>query len=329
MPGRPDALLDVVVAVHDGARHLPTFVASARRNLVPGIRFVVVDDASSDQTPQLLARAARELPLEVLRNPENRGVAASRNRALDAADARYVTFVDADDWCAPGHLPAMLAAVERTGAAMVRTDHVRVDGLRREAERAPWDGPRDVAFAAREGIGDAGGRALVDYPYLWAAAFDRERVEPRLLRFHEDLRTAADRPWFWRLHLTDLTCAVVDSPGYFYRRSAGSGSLTQAGADRLLDFLLAYDRVLDLALADGDPAVERRALYGACRIVDFHVSRRHRLSRALQRRLLAGAAALLARGGDDAFEVAVQGAPAGGRRLLRGLRATGRAAGAA
>jgi len=316
--------LDVVVAVHDGARHLPTFVASARRNLAPGIRFVVVDDASTDATGELLADAARELPLEIVTNTTNRGVAASRNRALDASDARWVTFLDADDWCAPGRLPALADALRRTGAAMVRTGHVRVDGLRRTPETAPWDGPRDVAVPAREQIGDAGGRSLVDYPYLWAAAFDRTQVGEPLLRFHEDLRTAADRPWFWRLHLADVTCAVVDAPDYFYRRFAGSGSLTQAGADRLLDFLVAYDRVLDLALADGDPAVERRALYGACRIVDFHVAKRHRLSRPLQRRLLAGAAALLARGDDDAFAVAVRGAPPGGQRLLRALRGAGR-----
>jgi hypothetical protein len=150
------------------------------------------------------------------------------------------------------------------------------------------------------------------------------QVEPGLLAFDEDLRTAADRPWFWRLHLADVTCAVVDSPGYFYRRSAGSGSLTQSGEDRLLDFLPAYHRILDLALADADPAVERRAVYGACRIVDFHLAKRARLTRPLRRRLVAGAALLLARGSDDAFAAGVAGAPASGRRLLRGLRDVGR-----
>ncbi|MBT0994586.1 glycosyltransferase family 2 protein [Cellulomonas sp. DKR-3] len=317
--------LDVVVAVRDGAAHLPTFLASARRNVAPGIRFVVVDDASRDGTADVL-EAADDLPLDVVRGTEHRGVAASRNVALERCDARFVTFVDVDDWCAPGHLPALLTHAERVGAGMLRTDHVRVDGLRRTPERAPWDGPRGVVVPGRAGIGDAGGRALVDYPYLWAAVLDRTQVAPGLLRFDEDLRTAADRPWFWRLHLADVTCAVVDSPGYFYRRSAGSGSLTQSGEDRLLDFLPAYHRILDQALADGDLVVERRAVYGACRIVDFHVAKRDRLRPRLRRQLLAGAALLLARGSDEAFAAGVAGVPASGRRVLRGLREVGAAA---
>lgn len=315
-------LLDVVVAVRDGAAHVPTFLASARRNAAPGIRFVVVDDASHDDTAALL-EAADDLALDVVRNEAHRGVAASRNRALARCEARFVTFVDVDDWCAPGHLPALLAHAERLGAGMLRTDHVRVDGLRRTVERAPWDGPRGEVVAGRAGIGDAGGRALVDYPYLWAAVLDRTQVDPALLAFDEDLRTAADRPWFWRLHLADVTFAVVDSPGYFYRRSAGSGSLTQSGEDRLLDFLPAYHRVLDQALADGDPVIERRAVYGACRIVDFHLAKRARLTPPLRRRLLAGAALLLARGSDEAFAAGVAGVPAAGRQVLRGLRDVG------
>jgi glycosyltransferase involved in cell wall biosynthesis len=323
VPGR----LDVVVPVHDGERYVESFLATVRSNRADGIRYLLMDDGSSDATADLVASGSGDLPVQVVRSPVNRGVAATRNAALDLADARYVTFLDVDDWCAPGHVPAMLGHAERLGAAMVRTDHVRVDGLRRTPERAPWD-RRDEVFDAVEGIGDAGGRALVDYPYLWAGVFDRTQIEPGLLRFDEELRTAADRPWFWRLHAAGVTCAVVDSPGYFYRRSAGSGSLTQAGADRLLDFLPAYHRVLDVALAGDDEARARRGLYGACRIVGFHIDRRERLDAGLQRRLFAGAARLLSRGPDDAFAAAVQQTHAVDRRLLHALRDVGKAAAA-
>lgn len=321
MPGR----LDVVVPVHDGERYVDSFLATVRSNRADGVRYLLMDDGSTDGTADLVESRAGGLPVQVVRSAVNRGVAATRNTALDLADARWVTFLDVDDWCAPGHVPAMLAHAERLGAAMVRTDHVVVDGLRRTAERAPWE-RRDEVFDAVEGIGDAGGRTLVDYPYLWAGVFDRSQIAPNLLRFDEDLRTAADRPWFWRLHAAGVTCAVVSSPGYFYRRSAGSGSLTQAGADRLLDFLPAYHRVLDVALAGDDGARARRGLYGACRVVGFHIDRRARLDASLQRRLFAGAARLLARGDDDAFAAAVRQTHAVDRRLLHGLRAVGQEA---
>ena len=316
--------LDVVVPVRDAATFLPTFLASADANVPAGTRYLVVDDASRDGTPEALAEAARTRPwLHVLRNDEPRGAAASRNRALAELDARWVTFADVDDWSAPGHLAAVVASAQRLGADMVRTDHVRVVGHRRVPEAAPAP-VRGAVFDAAEGIGDPGGQTLVDYPFPWAGMFATSLADRGLLRFDEDLRTAADRPWFWRLHLAGTTCAVVDSPGYFYRRNPGSGSLTESAGEATLDFLPAYERVLDLADASGDERYRRRATYGACRIVAYHVGKRERLTPALQRDLLARAAVLLARGDDATFAAALEHAPARATRLLAGLRRAGR-----
>jgi len=320
--------LDVVVPVRDAAQFVPTFVRSADANAPEGVRYLVVDDASTDETPRLLAQAARTRPwLRVIRNDAPRGAAGARNVAMGLVDAARVTFADVDDWSAPGHVAAVLGHAERLGVDMVRTDHVRVTGLRRVRELAPSP-VRDEPFAAEDGIGEPGGQTLVDYPYLWAGVFDVRLARRGLLEFDESLRTASDRPWFWRLHLAGTTCAVVDSPGYYYRRNTGSGSLTENAGDATLDFLPAYERVLDLGLTSSTASHRRRALYGACRIVAYHVGRRERLSRPLQRRLLLGASHLLARGDDETFAAALSQAPARAVRLLAGLRRAGLEAGA-
>ncbi|WP_186812649.1 glycosyltransferase [Cellulomonas composti] len=322
MPGR----VDIVVPVRDAAAYLPTFLASVDANSLDGARWLVVDDASQDGTADLLERAARERPaLHVLHNATPLGAPASRNRALAEVDARWVTFVDVDDWCAPGHLAAFVTRADALGADMVRTDHVRVVGHRRIPETAPAP-VREAVFDATDGIGDPGGQTLVDYPFPWAGMFAASLGQRGLLQFDEGLRTAADRPWFWRLHLAGTTCAVVDSPGYFYRRNAGSGSLTESAGEATLDFLPAYGRVLDLADASGDDRYRRRAMYGACRIVAYHVGKRERLPADLRRRLYATAALLLARGDDAIFEAALTAAPARATRLLAGLRRVGRGA---
>lgn len=316
--------LDVIVPVRDAERHLDACLQTIRANAPDGTRFLMVDDGSTDRTPWILEDAARTMPYVVhLRTDHAGGAARARNTALDLVDARYLTFLDADDWWAPGHVASMLASAEALRVDVVRTDHVRVDGLRRTPERAPWD-ERGVAVPAADGIGDAGGKALVDYPYLWAGVYDLTSVDPALLRFDESLRTASDRPWFWRLHLRTRTFAVVDSPGYFYRRSDGSGSLTQSRDERLLDFLPAYHRVLDLAFASGVASHERRAVFGACRIVAFHVKKRARLGPDLQARLMADAAALLARADADTLEAVLPTLPPDQHSLLRGLYRAGR-----
>lgn len=288
-------LVDVVVPLRDVADHLPVFLASVEANSPAGCRYLLIDDGSTDGSADLLDEASRRLPsLELHRLARPVGVSAARNAALELVDAEYLAFADADDWMAPGRIAHLVAAQHRTGAAFLRTDHVRVNGYRRILDTAPSE-LREVALPAADGIGDAGGRALVDYPFLWAGLFDLAQLPPlSRLGFDPALRTAADRPWFWRLHLGELSVAVVDAPGYFYRRSPGQRSLTEAGADRLLDILDAMRQVLAVASASEVPAYRRRAAFTTVRMIALHVSRRGRLSPDQQLRLVAGAAELLA-----------------------------------
>lgn len=290
-----DGLLDVIVPVRNAASHLSTFLDSVRANSPAGCRYLVIDDCSDDQTPDLLADAAGSLPqLELVRLDRHSGVAAARNVALDLIGAHYVAFVDVDDWMAPGQLEHLIAAARRTGAAFVRTDLIRVDGYRRVPETAPAPA-RDIALPTRDCIGDAGGRSLVDYPFLWAGLFDATAVPFADLKFDEDLRTASDRPWFWKLFLLDLTVAAVASPGYFYRRTAGSATLTEQSHERLLDILPALERIVELVADSAEPAHRRRAAFTAARMVSVHISRRQRLSPQLQEQLIRGSAHLLAK----------------------------------
>ncbi len=59
---------------------------------------IVVDDGSTDETPQFLAEIRRKhKELNVIRLEENRGVAAARNLGIKAAANDYIAFLDSDD----------------------------------------------------------------------------------------------------------------------------------------------------------------------------------------------------------------------------------------
>ncbi|GAB3174591.1 glycosyltransferase family 2 protein [Myceligenerans halotolerans] len=286
-------ILSVIVPVYNAADFLPNCLATIRANRRDGFQFIIIDDHSDDETPEILGRAAEAMPwLTLLRNPENSGVAKSRNIALTHAEGRYLTYLDADDWYLPGHLGLLLDAHRSLGVDFVRTDHVRVNGMSRSVQRAP-DGERDVVVHPTSQIGAPGSRSMVDYPFLWAGMYDRERIAPELFAFDESLRTAADRPWFWRLHLNTESTAVLDLKGYFYRKDVNPTALTQAGNRNTLHFLDAYAGIRDLAIGSGNTAYIDKAAYGACRIVSFHVSMRARLTPDLQSELFRRSSAFL------------------------------------
>lgn len=81
------------------------------------LEVVVVDDASTDETPARLAEI-EDLRLRVLRNDPNRGVAGARNRGVREAAAEWVAFLDDDDLWAPRKLRTQLDALARDGEAV-------------------------------------------------------------------------------------------------------------------------------------------------------------------------------------------------------------------
>lgn len=271
--------LSVVVPCHDAARFLPTTLTSAQRNTSADTEWLLVDDGSRDGTAALLAAFA---PLtgsvRVLTHPESRGVAAARNTGTAAATGRFVTYLDADDWFAPGYLPQLTNAIERLGVDFVRADHVRAEGRTRTIRRAP-ESRRWEPLPAHRGIGTGTtGAGMVDYPNAWSGVYDLRLRDRGLLHVEEHLATAEDRRMSWRLHLFATSYAVVGLTGYFYRQQVRD-SLTAIGDARQLHFFDAYDLVLADLLAHAELAPHLGRFVGAyLRLIAHHDAHRSRFT---------------------------------------------------
>lgn len=105
--------VDVVVPVHNAAAVLSELIDQLMRQQVPeGVRvhWYLVDDASTDATPQVLQRML--VPqLRLLRLPRNRGRAAARNAGAAAGQGELILLLDSDCIPQPGMLSAHLAEI--------------------------------------------------------------------------------------------------------------------------------------------------------------------------------------------------------------------------
>ena len=90
-------LVSVVTPTHNGARHLRRVVASVAAQSIPVYEHIVIDDGSTDGTPELLDRLAKEFPHLVVARQKRSGAAAARNHGINLASGRYIAFLDADD----------------------------------------------------------------------------------------------------------------------------------------------------------------------------------------------------------------------------------------
>lgn len=319
--------LSVIVPFHNVRPYAPDALRSLALNARRDFEFVLVDDHSTDGTADLVREAAgplsRVASVRVVRHEENRGLATARNTGLDAARGEFLTFLDGDDWYAPGHLAALVGAAERLGCAFVRTDHVRTAARARTVHRVPV-GLRDEVLDPRAAILPADRTTAVDYPFAWAGIYRRDLLDRGLLRFTDGLRTAEDRPWIWRLHREADSFAVVGLLGVFYRRDV-AGSLTRVGDERQLDFLRAFDQVLAETSADRDAAsLLPKAVRTYCAIMAHHLGDDAKWEPAVARRLRAGCARSLARMPRDVLDEVLDGMDlARAARLRRLLRRAG------
>ena len=113
IPGKTKPLVSVVIATHNRAHCLPDAIDSiyAQEGLgsLYDLEVIVVDDASTDATPEVIRRYPQ---LKCIRLSESRGVSAAVNAGLRACQGSYITFLDDDDEWLPHKLRIQVPALE-------------------------------------------------------------------------------------------------------------------------------------------------------------------------------------------------------------------------
>jgi hypothetical protein len=110
-PSRRPAVTAVIPAFNYG-RYLRECTQSVLSQRDVEVRVVIIDDCSTDETPQVTAHLAADPRVTVLRNEPNRGHLPSVNRGYTFVDTEFVVKLDADDLLAPGALARATALLD-------------------------------------------------------------------------------------------------------------------------------------------------------------------------------------------------------------------------
>ena len=120
-------LVTVIMAAYRAEASIDRAIASVLTQSHEALELIVVDDASDDATAdRVLGWRSRDARVRLLRRQTNGGPYACRNMALAAAQGRFVTTHDADDWAHPHRLRWQLHALRRHGALGCATGWVRL-----------------------------------------------------------------------------------------------------------------------------------------------------------------------------------------------------------
>lgn len=101
-----EIFLSILVPVYNEERTLLRLLQAVLENLPEQSEVIVVDDGSSDQTPEILLEFQKNV--QVVRQPQNLGKGAAIRKGLELAKGRYVLIQDADLEYNPKDYPVLL-----------------------------------------------------------------------------------------------------------------------------------------------------------------------------------------------------------------------------
>ncbi|MDW8322980.1 MAG: glycosyltransferase [Burkholderiales bacterium] len=107
--------VSVVMPCHNAAAYVAQAIESVLAQTWPQVELVVVDDGSTDASPQVMQRYAERIRIV---HQANTGAAAARNRGIALASGRYLAFLDADDYWHPRFLERMVGALRASAAVL-------------------------------------------------------------------------------------------------------------------------------------------------------------------------------------------------------------------
>jgi hypothetical protein len=141
--GRP--LVSIIVPACNAELTLPAALRSLQEQTWEALEILVVDDASTDKTSDIVSALSRSDPrIHLISHPANQGAYIARNTGLSLAKGAYITVHDSDDWSHPQKIEQQAMALESAEQALVSASHwVRCSGnLEFGGWKTPegWDG---------------------------------------------------------------------------------------------------------------------------------------------------------------------------------------------
>ncbi len=104
--------ISVIIPVYNVEKYLSQCIESVLNQSKSNIEIICINDGSTDRSFEILEEYQKNDKRISIINTPNRGLSLARNEGINAAQGKYVYFVDSDDWIIPKALELMFDAAE-------------------------------------------------------------------------------------------------------------------------------------------------------------------------------------------------------------------------
>lgn len=238
--------VSIIVTSYNIEAYIEECLRSVAAQTIEDIEVLVVDDGSSDATPDKIREFAshdsRFIPVLLGVNSPG-GVATAANAGLDRATGDWVGFVDGDDFVEPDMFEQLVRAADAAGAELAMCKYLEVEdssGARNE----PADAHRWAALEQSSYDLDPTTRhqflRFIAVP--WRKLYRRSLLEDEGIRFPVGDHFFEDNPFHWFSIVSARSIAIVPTV-LAYHRVARSGQTMATADERLFRIFQHHDTI--------------------------------------------------------------------------------------
>ncbi|MGF1460967.1 MAG: glycosyltransferase family 2 protein [Leptolyngbyaceae cyanobacterium] len=256
--------ISVIIPAHNTEKYIKRAIDSVLAQTYTNFEIVVVDDASTDNTVQIL-ESILDPRLRFFCRSQNGGAGAARNRALSEATGNWIAVLDSDDWYAPERLERLLKLAQEREADMVADDLYIIE----EGESVPRATMVQYHDSSLQGVieidpstfvlSDIEGRQGLALGFS-KPIFRRQFLIDNQITYKAEIKVSQD---FW----LDMDCLVrgakfilLTEPYYYYL--AREGSLT-ASTDKIERLTQECDAIVSFFYKEAESLQKNQALSDA------------------------------------------------------------------
>lgn len=124
--------VSVILPTYNRAQFLKEALESLTLQTFKDFEAVVIDDGSTDDTPDIIKTYSSKINLRALVSGQNHGVSWARNQGIKTSRAPWIAFLDSDDTWMPRKLEIQMKYLERSPSTQIcQTEEIWIRNGRR------------------------------------------------------------------------------------------------------------------------------------------------------------------------------------------------------
>lgn len=121
-------LVSIITPTYNSEKFISETIRSVQNQTYENWEMIIVDDGSTDQTVDIIETIQKnEKRIQLIESEKNFGPAVSRNKGIEQAGGKFLTFIDADDIWFPDFIENSMRTIQKTEIPFVFSSYRRTN----------------------------------------------------------------------------------------------------------------------------------------------------------------------------------------------------------